>query len=445
MSPEGRSTIPPPRTISLCMIVRNEEERLPACLASARSLVDEIVVVDTGSTDGTVAIALEHGAKIVHSPWQDDFSLARNASLKEATGDWILILDADEELMVEDRGRWQATLADASRAGFLVELENLRDGESPTRSLVMRVFRNHPTVRFRGLLHERVDDTLDEVALREGWTLGQLPARIVHHGYTESARRDRGKDERNRRLLERVLREEGSDPYLLYKIAVHPLNWGQDIDLVRECLARAWEIIDALPEERCRRLLYAPEVAALLALELDRDGRREIALGLLEKATRACNESPNLAYAHAVLLQGAGRHEEAIASFRSALEFAGRTLAYAAIEGVTSLLSVRGLSESLHALGRDDEARETWRASDAVGDPPFHGFFSAPDAMTPPGELARAFRLVTSRVRRIPEDAEAWERGRILLRLLGKEEAIALWERRRAASQGPEHPPALSS
>ncbi len=89
-------------SISLCMIVKNEEENLPQCLDSVRDVVDEIVIVDTGSTDRTIEIAESYGARVYNHPWEGSFSKARNYSLKYATCNWILILDADEELSRED-------------------------------------------------------------------------------------------------------------------------------------------------------------------------------------------------------------------------------------------------------------------------------------------------------------------------------------------------------
>lgn len=89
--------------ISLCMIVKDEEEHLPRCLASVADVVDEIVVVDTGSQDHTVAVAAAHGARVFQIPWTGDFSAARNAAIDRATGDWVLVLDADDELTPETR------------------------------------------------------------------------------------------------------------------------------------------------------------------------------------------------------------------------------------------------------------------------------------------------------------------------------------------------------
>ena len=108
-------TVPPapasrPR-VSLCLIVKNEEHNLPACLGSAADLVDEVVVVDTGSTDGTKEVARKSGAKVHDFPWIDDFSAARNETLKHATGDWIFWMDADDRLDEDNRARLRALLA----------------------------------------------------------------------------------------------------------------------------------------------------------------------------------------------------------------------------------------------------------------------------------------------------------------------------------------------
>jgi glycosyltransferase involved in cell wall biosynthesis len=99
--------------ISLCMIVKDEAQRLPRCLASAKPYVDETVVVDTGSQDETISIAKEYGAKVSSFQWCDDFAAARNYSLSLATGQWILLLDADEELVVEDQNFRQYLTDDA--------------------------------------------------------------------------------------------------------------------------------------------------------------------------------------------------------------------------------------------------------------------------------------------------------------------------------------------
>src|SRR5512143_1026788 len=105
-------------TLSLAMIVKNEEKNLGHCLASVRDLVDEMVVVDTGSTDGTVALAESFGARIGHFPWTGDFGAARNESLRLCTGDWVLILDADEAVDALDHAKIRAAIAQDTPAAY---------------------------------------------------------------------------------------------------------------------------------------------------------------------------------------------------------------------------------------------------------------------------------------------------------------------------------------
>src|SRR5439155_24590556 len=138
--------------VSLCMIVRNEEANLPACLSSADGLVDEILIVDTGSTDATKAIAADFGARVVDFPWVDSFAAARNEGLRHASGDWIFWLDAEDRLDEDNRGRLRALLAGLQddNAAYVMKCLCLPDG-SGTATLVdhVRLFRNRPDIRWR--------------------------------------------------------------------------------------------------------------------------------------------------------------------------------------------------------------------------------------------------------------------------------------------------------
>jgi glycosyltransferase involved in cell wall biosynthesis len=179
--------------VSLCVIARDEAASLARCLESARSVVDEMVVVDTGSTDSTVHEARRRGARVVSTPWQDDFAAARNVALDHARGVWVLSLDADEVLPPATAARLRPTLVAADAPALRVPIENI--GASAAVESVqcaVRVFRRAPAHRWRGTVHEQVEVARSADAL--------LP--IVHHGYADRAALRR-KRERNRTLLER--------------------------------------------------------------------------------------------------------------------------------------------------------------------------------------------------------------------------------------------------
>ena len=140
--------------LSLCMIAKNEEEFIGDCLASVSKLVDEIIVVDTGSTDRTIEIAESYGAKVLHHPWQGDFAAARNESLAHATGDWILVLDADETLPSEGHAELKKALRNKDNVGYALAIENLMGeaGNEVQTALIFRLFQNRPDVRFEGII-----------------------------------------------------------------------------------------------------------------------------------------------------------------------------------------------------------------------------------------------------------------------------------------------------
>jgi tetratricopeptide (TPR) repeat protein len=181
--------------ISLCMIVRNEERFIRQCLTSVRQYVDQIVVVDTGSTDSTIPIARELGAEIFEHPWANDFSEARNYSISQATGEWILILDADEMLAERDALQLRRFVSDScveglkliqrtylQSANFVCATPNPKDYEEGhqysdcVNVSVIRLFRNDPRIRYAGKVHELVEPSF--VAQRLSHNESNL---VIHH------------------------------------------------------------------------------------------------------------------------------------------------------------------------------------------------------------------------------------------------------------------------
>ena len=187
--------------LSLCMIVRDEEEMLPRTLEAISPAVDEIIIVDTGSTDATIEIAKSFGATVIEREWTGSFSDARNASLDAATGDWFLYLDADEVLVSDDVDRLRALLGQTWREAFFMHETNFTGDEGTGVSVVhsaLRLFRNRPNYRFSGRLHEQIAFHLPAY-LPERIT--QSPVRINHYGYLGVVRESKDKARRNLDLL----------------------------------------------------------------------------------------------------------------------------------------------------------------------------------------------------------------------------------------------------
>jgi GT2 family glycosyltransferase/glycosyltransferase involved in cell wall biosynthesis/tetratricopeptide (TPR) repeat protein len=253
----------PPREprLSVCLIAKNEEAHLDRCLASVRPLAHQMIVVDTGSTDRTAEIAKQHGAEVYSFAWSDDFSAARNAALEHATGDWVLSLDADEELPAESQAKLREHLRDPKAMAFRLPLVD-HGQEAEGRSLVPRLFRNAPGLFWTGRVHEQVFGGVE--ALRKGWHLENKlgEATILHHGYSTDAAQQRAKSERNLRLLKLALEEQPNDANLLMSLGLELTRSGQ-LDAGIEQYRRA---VDALANRSAGEV--APELLETLLTQL---------------------------------------------------------------------------------------------------------------------------------------------------------------------------------
>jgi glycosyltransferase involved in cell wall biosynthesis len=195
-----------PASISVCLMVKDEEELLPQCLESIKDVADEIIVVDTGSTDKTVEIAESYGARIYHHPWENDFSKHRNQAISYATSDWIFIIDADEELSPESRVQLRQTISnvppDVSYLYFRVEDKNSSGGVMSVMHSP-RLFRNHMGFKYKNFIH-------NELELKGRGDISNLV--LFHYGYHLSPERMKAKFERTTRLLKKRMEEEPDRP-----------------------------------------------------------------------------------------------------------------------------------------------------------------------------------------------------------------------------------------
>ncbi|MDK2896242.1 MAG: hypothetical protein PWP04_362 [Candidatus Atribacteria bacterium] len=194
-------------TLSVCLIMKNEEQNLPRLLSSVAEYGEEVVAVDTGSTDRSVEIARLHGAKVYFYRWNDDFSAAKNEALRHARGEWILALDADEEMNAEDLKKLKLILACSNYQAFMLPIKSPLDPEEKNHMLnyLVRVFKNRPEIRYRGRVHETVESSLLEL----GEKICKLHHLFIsHHGYKEPGKTGWKVFSRNRDLLLKAAEEE---------------------------------------------------------------------------------------------------------------------------------------------------------------------------------------------------------------------------------------------
>ncbi|WP_020476120.1 glycosyltransferase [Zavarzinella formosa] len=226
--------------VSLSMIVRNEEHHLPECLASVRDLVDEIVVVDTGSTDGTREVAARFGARVYEFPWADSFAAARNESLRHCTGDWIFWTDADDRFSEENRDRLRrlfAGLPDEIAAYSIKVRSVVEEGRSVRMLDQVRIFPRHPDITWRYRIHEQILPAVSDLGGATRWT----DIVVDHVGYADSSRRS-GKLDRNLRLLLLEEAEQPREPFTLFNLGRTYLDLNRSaeaLDIFRRSLDNA--------------------------------------------------------------------------------------------------------------------------------------------------------------------------------------------------------------
>ena len=200
--------------ISLCMIVKNEENYLEGCLNSVKDVVDEIVIVDTGSSDSTKEIAEKYDANIFDYEWNNNFSDARNFSLQYAKGDWILYLDADERLNSGSVDLLKTIIEKENDAAFECRIVNIDDaGNRPSVMKYVRLFPNKEGVEFEGRIHEQIEPSL----LKTGCKIQPSDIEITHLGYSIGDDELKLKAERNLSLL-KVELDDNKSGYIYFQI-----------------------------------------------------------------------------------------------------------------------------------------------------------------------------------------------------------------------------------
>jgi glycosyltransferase involved in cell wall biosynthesis len=285
--------------VSLTMIVKNEEMNLPACLASARGVFDEIIVLDTGSSDRTIEIARSHGARVFEFVWVNDFAAARNASLARATCDYAFWLDADDVLDPPERDKLLAlldSLRDNDEAAYVVRCACDPDRDGGGGATVVdhvRLFPVREDVRWTYAVHEQILPGLRRFGVPVRWS----DVTVRHTGYTDAPLRNR-KLERDEAILQAELAERPDDPFVLFNlgsIAIECADWRTALIHLRRSLALSG------PDDSITRKLYA-----LIARAHQLLGEPSAALGACAEGLAVDPDDAELLFREAVIRRHLG-------------------------------------------------------------------------------------------------------------------------------------------
>jgi tetratricopeptide (TPR) repeat protein len=339
--------------LSLCMIVRDEEEMLPRSLAAARDAVDEIVVIDTGSRDRTVEIARSFGATVLEREWTGSFAAARNASIEAATGDWLLFLDADEVLDPADAPLLRELTGRTWREAFyLVETNHtgeLGDGTAVTHN-ALRLFRNRPEYRFEGRVHEQIAQNLPS-GLPE--RIEPTQVRVDHYGYLGAVRDAKEKSRRNIELLRSQLAEAGANPFFHFNLGSELAAAG-DAAGACEQFERAWALLAEDPARRDRPFTPSLTVRSTKALRFC--GRLAEAEARAAEGLALFPDLTDLVFERALVAAAEGDAERAVTLLEECLERGDAPSRYSPTVGSGSFLALVRLAELERA--RDPQRAE---------------------------------------------------------------------------------------
>ena len=294
--------------LSVCLITKNEERFLAGCLESVRAVADEIVLVDTGSVDRTVEIAQELGCRVLHRAWDEDFSAARNAGIAVARGRWILCLDADER--VSDPAALLPAIREAAPevGGFLIERHDVvtqPDGQTDVYPIeILRLFRNHPDLRYEGIVHERPNETV----LRAGFQIRSLSTLKLEHLVNHLPQeRLEAKQRGYLRLLDRELERDARNFWAQY-------YRGKTLWFLRR-LDEAESMFRGITDDEGSPLSLKASAWCMLAALLSEEGLRGAAVECVKESLALIPGQSLAYYVLAEVLYADGRFAHALAAY----------------------------------------------------------------------------------------------------------------------------------
>ncbi|MDQ8738632.1 glycosyltransferase [Paenibacillus sp. LHD-38] len=336
--------------LTLCMVVRNEELLLPRCLESVKDLADEMIIVDTGSTDRTVQIAEQAGAIVFHEPWEQNFSKPLNRALREAKGEWILRLDGDEELIAEDKGKLRKLMIDPRAEGYIFSIISLLNDQNVVEEEVssfIRLYRNRPEYVYEGLIHEQVIPSIyrrDPKAV-----IKSADVRIKHYGYLKEISDAKNKGKRNLEITLEAIKCEPDNGYLRFYMGVEYRRQNEREQSAAQ-FAEAMKRFDP-------KLPWASRCIQAHTTVLMELGLWDQAMSVAQEGIRFYPDYTDLVYLRGVIHHQQGDQLAAVSDFSTCIAMGDPVgLNYVVSKGIGGYKSYYALGLAYRTLGRNEEA-----------------------------------------------------------------------------------------
>lgn len=328
--------------LSLCMIVKNEAEDLEKCLESIKFSIDEIVIVDTGSTDETKSIARHYTSKVYDFEWCNDFSKARNFSIEKATHDWVLVLDADEVVLNFNKEQVNDFIEKHFNTVGRLKRINYFEGDKENEVHIERVNRlfNKRYFFYEGIIHEQI-----VAKNRQVYDIEPVEIEVDHIGYKKEVLQRTNKLNRNIVLLKEAIKEHAEDPYLHYQLGKSYYS-SNAFELALECFQRALDFSSDFKYE------YTQDLVESYGYTLLKRGRYEESLGL-ENYIKYYNSSSDFLFLMGLIYMNNGLFDISVAHFLECQNYGDYK-----IEGVNSYKANYNIGVIYEVLGHLNKAVE---------------------------------------------------------------------------------------
>ncbi|MBT6467264.1 MAG: glycosyltransferase, partial [Kordiimonadaceae bacterium] len=362
--------------ISFCLITKDEQVNIERCLKSLNKVKNkQIIIVDTGSSDNTIKIAKTFGAEIYHHEWNNDFSEARNQSLEYARGDWVMFLDADEELTSDAVQTLKEDMTKPNILGYRLPLENVG---SPLHgcNYVPRLVRNAPGLYFIGKIHETIHASV--LVVMKQWNMDQVigKTKILHHGYKPEELEKKNKVKRNLALYEEALEELPDEPSIMMNYA-HDLNHDGQNERAYKIYKKILEIFEQYEKENITpevREQFIHNYGVFLAQHLK---MKELSEVMHTRTARETGPVANVHYMAGLGLMNCNKFRKAIPELEASIEKAYDDTLAPSVPDIRTWKPKHLLANCHASVGNELEARMLWDeviadCNDSVD--PFHDY-----------------------------------------------------------------------
>lgn len=390
-------------SLSLCMIVKDEEKYIENCLESVKEYVDEMIIVDTGSTDRTVEICQSYGAKVLDFPWNGSFSDARNYGLERATGDWILWLDADEQVDASDAKKLREVLNSDDLLLSIHLINYYGDSPDPDKTFEIahtRLIKNYKGFRFMNNIHEMLNANEIFTKYDAPPEINTVPIKVYHYGYLDTVNKEKKKSERNISMLKKELEQKDYSPWIEYHIASEYYRlkkYNESFDYVNRSIMAFLKQLKTPPS-----LLYRLKYSILIG-----SGSIDGAWPGIEKAIILYPDYVDLHFYKGLILFVKGMYEEALEVFNHCLELGEENLQHLTLKGVGSFQALYYKGCCLEELEQIEDAIASYAQAASL----------SPTFNSPTEALHKLMERYPDLISELPEDHQV----KILIDRMSKE------------------------